>query len=337
MKNLFITAAFLILTFSSCDSNDSDNDMQQSTPEATLFTSSNTSGKITYQNLLTPSAMVKSFTIASLDAEGISYNSTSDAVIVASRTNNKLEKYSGIKAALTAGTDVLTASLSSATGDFTNARETAISGDFVIVAQDQLASNGMTNKLFVYKSSATGFTLTKTFTTDFKLWGIQMIGNDLYAVVDLTGDIVQFKDFLNTAAGNITATKRVTIASLTRSHGITYSSSDDVLILTDVASATSGTDGGLIIIKNFSTVFGSTAASGTIMMTNQIRVYGPNSLLGNPVDVAYDSVTKNIYVAERLNAGGEVLTYSYPTTSGDFAPTNIRVEAGVTSVFVLRK
>ena len=337
MKNLFISAALLIITLTSCDSNDSDNDMPQTTPEATLFTSSNTSGKITYQNLLTPSAMVKSFTIASLDAEGISYNSTSDAVIVASRTNNRLEKYAGIKNAVSAGTDMLTATVNSVTGDFTNARETAISGDFVIVAQDQLASNGMVNKLFVYQSTATGFTLTKTFTTDFKLWGIQMIGNDLYAVVDLVGDIVQFKDILNTASGNITATKRVTIMGLTRSHGITYSPTDDVLILTDVANATSGTDGGLIIIKNFSTVFASTAAAGTIMMTNQIRVYGPNSLLGNPVDVAYDNVTRNIYVAERLNAGGEVLTYSYPTSSGDYAPTNIRIEAGVTSVFLLRK
>jgi hypothetical protein len=337
MKNLLITSAFLILCFSSCDSNDSGNNTPAPAPEATLVTSSNTSGKITVTNLLATAPMVKSFTIASLDAEGISYNSETDAVTVASRTANKLETYTGIKNALTAGTDNLMLSLSSVTGDFTNARETAVSGDIVVVAQDQLASNGMLNKLFVYKKTATGFTLSKTFTTDFKLWGIHLNGSDLFAVADLTGDLVFFKDFMNNASGTITATKRVTIAGLTRSHGITYSSSDDVMILTDVASATSGTDGGLIIIKNFSNVFNKTETSGTIALMNQTRIYGPNSTLGNPVDVAYDNVTKKIYVAERLNAGGQVLTYSFPMASGDMAPIDVRGEAGVTSVFLLRK
>ncbi|TDE49119.1 hypothetical protein [Flavobacterium sp. GT3P67] len=333
MKNLFISSAFLILLFASCDNNDSD-----STPaEASLVTSSNTSGKITYLDLLATTPMVKSFTVGSLDAEGISYNSDTDAVIVASRTNNRLETYTGLKTALTAGTDNLMLSLSSLAGEFTNARETAVSGDVVVVAQDQLASNGLINKLFVYQKTAVGFTLMKTFITDFKLWGIHMDGNDLYAVADLTGDIIQFKNFMTNASGTIVATKRVTIAGLTRTHGITYSASDDVMILTDVASATSATDGGLIFIKNFSSVFASTTAAGTIALTNQVRVYGPNSLLGNPVDVAYDSTTNYIYVAERLNAGGQVLTYSYPAASGDFAPINVRAEAGVTSVFVLRK
>lgn len=333
MKNLFISSAFLMLLFASCDNNDSDSN----NAEASLVTSSNTSGKITYLDLLATTPMVKSYTVGSLDAEGISYDSDTDAVIVASRTNNRLETYSGLKTSLTAGTDNLMLSLSSLTGEFTNARETAVSGDIVVVAQDQLASNGLTNKLFIYRKSSTGFSLLKTFTTDFKLWGIHMVGADLYAVADLTGDIVLFRNFMTNASGNIAATKRVTIAGLVRTHGITYSASDDVMILTDVASATSATDGGLIVIKNFSSVFASTSAAGTIALTNQVRVYGPNSLLGNPVDVAYDSATKYIYVAERLNAGGQVLTYSYPTASGDFAPINVRAEAGVTSVFVLRK
>lgn len=334
MKNLFISSALLILVFTSCDNSDSDNN---SPAELNLVTSSNTSGKITYTNLLAATPMVKSFTVASVDAEGISYDSESDAVILASRTNNRLEMYTGIKTGFTDGTDNLMLSSNSMTGDFTNARETAVSGDIVVVVQDQLASNGLINKLFVYKKTATDFSLMKTFTTDFKLWGIHMNGADLYAVVDLTGDIVQFKDFMANTSGTIAATKRVTIEGLTRTHGITYSASDDTMVLTDVASATSATDGGLIVIKNFSTVFASTAAAGTIALANQIRVYGPNSLLGNPVDVAYDSVSRNIYVAERLNAGGQVLIYSFPTTSGDFAPVNARAEAGVTSIFVLRK
>lgn len=227
--------------------------------------------------------------------------------------------------------------MSSVTGEFNNARETAVSGDKVVVTQDQLVSNGLINKLFVYQKTTVGFTLLNTYTTNFKLWGIHMDGNDLYAVADLTGDIVQFKNFMNNASGSITPTKRVTIEGLIRTHGITYSASDDVMILTDVASAASATDGGLIVIKDFSSIFASTASAGTIALTNQVRVYGPNSLLGNPVDVAYDNVTKNIYVAERLNAGGQVLTFSYPIVSGDSTPVNARAELGVTSIFVLRK
>lgn len=333
MKNLFISSALLILLFASCDNNDSNSNSS----EATLVTSSNTSGKISYLDLAKPNSMVKSFTIASLDAEGISYDTESDAVIVASRTSNRLESYSGLKTGFKAGTDNLNATLNSITGQFTNARETAVSGDIVVVAQDQFATNGMTNKLFVYKKTALGFDLLKTFTTDFKLWGIHMTGADLYAVADLTGDVVLFKDFMSKASGMITATKRVTIAGLTRTHGITYSSADDVMILTDVADAASATDGGLIVIKNFSSVFASTPALSTIAVSNQVRIYGPNSMLGNPVDVAYDSSTKYIYVAERLNGGGKVLTFVYPMTSADVAPTNSRVEAGVTSIFLLRK
>lgn len=332
MKNLCISSAFLIVLFASCDTNDSNT----ATAELNLVTSSNTSGKVTYTNLLETMPMVKSFTINSADAEGISYDGETDEIVVASRTNNRLESYSGLKTAFKAGTDNLMLASSSSSGVFSNARETAVSGDKIVVAQDQSTLNGMVNKLIVYQKTAVGFTLIKTFITDFKLWGIHMDGSDLYAVADLTGDMVQFKNFMATASGAISATKRVTIEGLTRTHGITYSASDDVMILTDVASAASATDGGLIIIKNFSRVFTSTASAGTIALTNQIRIYGPNSLLGNPVDVAYDNVTKNIFVAERLNAGGQVLTYSNPTASGDVAPAVVRAEAGVTSIFVLR-
>lgn len=335
MKNLFICSSLVMLLFTSCDNNDSDNNNESK--ELSLVTSSNTSGKVSYTNLLASSPSISYFTIASLDAEGVSYNSDTDAITVVSRTNNKLETYAGIKTAVTSGIANLTLSISGAATDFTNPRETAVSGDMVVVAQDQAEINGNTNKLFLYQRTTAGFTLLKSFTTSFKLWGIHMDGNDLYAVADLTGDIVQFKNFTSNASGAITATKRVTIEGLTRTHGITYSSNDDVMILTDVASATSATDGGLVIIKNFSSVFSSTAAAGTIAMSNQVRIYGAKSLLGNPVDVAYDDVTNNIYVAERLNAGGQVLTFSYPTATGDAAPTNVRAEAGVTSIFVLRK
>lgn len=335
MKNLFISCAFIAVSLTSC-SNDND-DNSTANPELTMVTSSNTSGKVSYINLLEPTVMVKSFTISSLDAEGISYDSATDNIILASRTNNRLEAYSGVKTAAASGATSLTLAFNGSNLDFTNARETAVSGDKVIVAQDQLASNGLVNKLFVYQKTATGFTLLNSYTTGFKLWGIHMEGNDLYAVVDLTADIVQFKDFLKNTSGNITATKRVSIQGLVRTHGITYSANDDLMILTDVGDAVSSTDGGLVFIKNFNSVFASTANAGTINTSNQIRVYGPNSQLGNPVDVAYDHVTNTTYVAERLNGGGKVISFAQVTASSDATPLNVRAEAGVTSIYIIRK
>ena len=335
MKKLLISCTVLAMLLSSCSSDNDDN--SSSNPELTMVTSSNTSGKVTYVNLLDPSVMVKSFTISSLDAEGISYNPMSDTLIVASRTNNRLEAYSGVKAASSSGATSLSLSINGSNLDFTNARETAVSGNKVVVVQDQLASNGLVNKLLVYQKTATGFTLLNSYTTSFKLWGIHMEGNDLYAVVDLTGDIVQFKNFMSNASGAITATKRVTIEGIVRTHGITYSAKDDLMILTDVGSATSDTDGGLVFIKNFMSVFASTANMGTIAMSNQIRIYGPNSQLGNPVDVGYDNVTNTTYVAERLNGGGKVLSFANATVSGDATPLAVRTETGVTSIFVIRK
>lgn len=335
MKKLFISCTVLAILLSSC-SNDND-DNSSNNPELTMVTSSNTSGKVSYINLLEPTATVKSFTISSLDAEGISYDSETDNIILASRTNNRLEAYSGVKTAAASGATSLTLAFNGSNLDFANARETAVSGDKVIVAQDQLATSGLVNKLFVYQKTATGFTLLNSYTTGFKLWGIHMEGNDLYAVVDLTSDLVVFKDFLKNTSGNITATKRVSIQGLVRTHGITYSAKDDLMVLTDVGDAVSGTDGGLVFIKNFNSVFASTANAGTISTDKQIRIYGPNSQLGNPVDVAYDHVTNTTYVAERLNGGGRVLTFAQATASADATPLNVRAEAGVTSIFVIRK
>lgn len=333
MKNLLFSCAIVAMSFVSCDNDDT----PMSNPELTMVSSSNTSGKVTYVNLLEPTAMVKSFTISSLDAEGISYDLETDNIIVASRTNNRLEAYSGVKAAAVSSATSLTLAFNGSNLDFTNARETAVSGDKIIVAQDEAVSNSLTNKLLVYQKTASGFTLLNSYTVNFKLWGIHMEGNDLYAVVDLTGDIVQFKNFMSNASGAITATKRVTIEGLVRTHGITYSAKDKLMVLTDVGAAASDSDGGLIFIKNFMSVFAATANMGTINMSNQIRIYGPNSQLGNPVDAGYDYVTNTTYVAERLNGGGKVLSFAKATVSADATPLTVRSEAGVTSIFVIRK
>ncbi|MBC8644620.1 hypothetical protein H9W95_12855 [Flavobacterium lindanitolerans] len=73
-------------------------------------------------------------------------------------------------------------------------------------------------------------------------------------------------------------------------------------------------------------------------MSKQKRIYGPNSLLGNPVDVSYDEQTNKIYVAERLNGGGQVLSFAYPTSAqSDVMPLTARLEPGVTGIYLRRE
>ena len=335
MKKMFALGTLLSLIAVSCT--DDDSMSSQSNPELKLVTSSNTTGKISFVDLLSTNSSVFSFSVNGTDNDGIYYNSFSDEIILASRTNNRLETYSGLKNGVKTNADNLMLSNFSSNMDFTNAREIAISGDKVIVTQDQATINNDTNKFLVYQKTTSGYNLINEYTLDFKIWGIHAEGTTLYAVADLTSDILVFENFFSLASGTIMPTKRVTIEGLTRTHGITYSANDDVMILTDVASAADATDGGLIVINNFTTVLNSTSNMGTIAMSNQKRIYGASSTLGNPVDVAYDYVTNVIYVAERANGGGKVLTFNIPTASGDFAPVDSRAEAGVAAVYLLRK
>ena len=345
MKKLFLPLALVAVLFTSC--NDDDSSMvtpepepidQTPTPaqELKLVTTSNTSGKISFTDLLATTPTAKSFTISSTDADGVYYDTFKDQVVLASRTNNRVEAYNGLRNAIISSATTLDLSFSSSV-DFTNAREIAVSGDKVVVAQDQNAGNGNLSKFYVYQRNTTGFTLLNTYTVDIKLWGIHLDGTTMYAIADNTSDLVVYNNFFSNATGSISASKRVTIEGLVRTHGITYSPQDNVMVLSDVGLASSATDGGLVVINNFTSVLNMTNNLGTIAMNNQIRVYGPNSMLGNPVDVAYDHVTNAIYVAERLNSGGLVLKFAFPTMSADATPQMSRAEAGVTAVYLHRR
>jgi hypothetical protein len=338
MKRIILSISLLTLSLTSC-SDEEGTLMEQpaASAELKLVTTSNTTGKVSYINLLETSPVAKSLTVNGLDADGAYFNSDTDELMLASRTNNTLQLYKGLNSSVTNNTDVLLLQSSTGNTDFSNPREIAVVGDKVVVTQDQSAANGNTNKLVVYQKTNAGFTLLNSYTVNFKTWGIHVEGTTLYAVADLASDLLVFENFFSNPNGSILPTKRVTIEGLVRTHGITFSPTDNRMVLTDVGSATSATDGGIIVINDFTTRIAATPNMGTIAMTNQVRIYGPNSTLGNPVDVAYDSVTNNIYVAERLNAGGKVLTFALPNSTSDATPLNSRTEAGVSSVYLIRK
>lgn len=333
----FLSLSALVFLFVSCS--DDDNSTEEPIMEmsyAHLVTTSNTSGMVSYRDLLDDTGTIYSFALNGTDNDGIYLDESSMDLIIASRTNNRLEKYTNLEASIAGNVQNLPLLAFSSDTDFNNPREIAVYDDKVIVTQDQADSNSNTNKLLVYQHANNSFTLLKEFTVDFKLWGIHVEGNDLFAIVDLTSDIVQFSNFIDNASGALLPTKRVTIEGLVRTHGITHCTTNNVMILTDVGSAASDSDGGIVVINNFSNVFGSTANMGTIAMSNQERIYGPNSMLGNPVDVAYDYETNKIYIAERANGGGRVLTFDFPMTSGDVAPSEMRLEPDVAGIYLLR-
>ncbi|MBP6558186.1 MAG: hypothetical protein KA213_07450 [Flavobacterium sp.] len=338
MKKTIFTLALLSVVMVSCsdDTNNAMNQERSANKEFTLFTTSNTTGKVSITDLNEAMPSTYSFSVASTDADGAYYFDDSDELILASRSNNRVEGYSAVYDAVTANAVTLPLSYNS-TSDFNNAREIAAYGDKVVVTQDQNAANSNTNKLIVYQKTASGFTLLNSYTVNFKTWGIHLEGNTLYAVADLTGDLVSFENFFANADGAILPTKRVTIEGLVRTHGITYSKRSNTMVLTDVGLATSDSDGGIIVLKGFTELFAATPNTGSIALNKQIRIYGSNTSLGNPVDVAYDNFTKTIFVAERLNGGGKLLTFDLPNSNVNVAPASSRLEPGVSSVYLFRE
>ena len=340
MKKTIFTAAFLSVLMVSCsdDANLASNEQQDrsANKEFILFTTSNTTGKVSVTDYNQSSPSISSFMVSSIDADGAYYFGDSDEFILASRSNNRVESYADVMGAVAMNAPALSLTGMS-TSDFINAREIAVSGDKVVVTQDQSAANNNTNKLIVYQKTASGFTLLNSYTVNFKTWGIHLEGDTLYAVADLTGDLLSFENFFANADGAILPTKRVTIEGLVRTHGITYSKRSNTMVLTDVGLAASDSDGGVIVLKGFTELFAATPNMGTIAMDKQIRIYGSNTFLGNPVDVAYDNFTKTIFVAERLNGGGKLLTFDLPNSNVNAMPSSSRPEPGVSSVYLFRE
>lgn len=74
-------------------------------------------------------------------------------------------------------------------------------------------------------------------------------------------------------------------------HGVIYDEDRDMLLLSDVGSAGSNSDGQIFVIA------GGASADG--LTDVQLRLAGGNTNLGNPVDIAYDGT--NLFVAEKAN------------------------------------
>lgn len=308
--NMDLEAASSI--YFSSDETDMDMGMETMGQETRLYATSTANGNITvYDGMGAP---MKTILSASTSTEGIYYSPLSDDIIQASRSGLMLESYADFSSLADAST-VQAAFMSDA--DLMSPREIAVSGYHVVVAD-----NGE-NKLYVYTFNGSSFTLQNTLQADFDLWGITFMGDDLLAVVDNTSDLAIFNNFIdmNMMDGSIMPDKQVTVEGIVRTHGIDYSEASDVLVMTDIgAAADANTDGGFHVIQDFTLVIDALEDGATIPMGSQSRVAGPSTMMGNPIDVAYDHKTETVFIAEVGN--GKVLGFANALNSnGDVAPT----------------
>ena len=319
MKKLFLFACSLAtFAFTSCESESIDSNYSDSARKASqqqakdgnsIYLSSNTSGVLGIYNMSDGSW--KSLNVPYADADGVVYDANRDAVYQVNRTDKSLVALSDIS--MTMDGDAITPT-AMGPSNFMNGREATIYNNKVVVADD--VSPG---KFYSYNVNEDNISDYRWHQTSIELWGIQVVGKDLWAIEDASNNLAYYKDFFKAKSGDLDFTTNVAIEGLVRTHGLNYDASSDMMVLTDIGNAGSATDGGLIVIPNFSSVYMAAAkGSGMISMDDQIRVYGDMTELGNPVDVSISAQKGKIFVAER--AQGKFLIFDIPTSDCNCAP-----------------
>lgn len=326
MKRNFIKVGFILsagmLLMQSCNKDDASptDDNPMTMDSAQLFASNNNDGNVSIYQVAT--GEVTTLATTSTAAEGIYYDASTDEVIQASRSSNQLNVYGDISTILANAS--ISASFSSSS-DVESPRDLAVNGNFVVISDNTDVDGNDTTpdgRIFVYTRDSGSLTLRNIVTTDFALWGIEFVGNDLYAVVDKTNELAVFINFTATYTTNATAsaTKKVVVEGIVRTHGLAYD--NGTMILTDVGDATSDADGGFQIITGFDAKFNATANGATLALTDQTRVAGASTFLGNPVAAEYDATSNTVFIAEAANGGGRVLSYTDADAGGDIAPNS---------------
>ncbi|MCG9971957.1 hypothetical protein [Christiangramia crocea] len=321
------------LSFWSCNNDDNLNRDVRTSGTAHLYATTH-SGQVKRYDINTGD--VTTFNTTSSDAEGIYFSPEEDSFTLVSRSGSILESYTGLGDFQSGISVDLEPEFISST-DLESPRDLAVSGNFYIVSddtdldEDEQTSEG---RLFIYTKGSTGFTLRNVVITKFRVWGIEFIGGDLYAAVDETNKIAVFRNFLSMHALNriVTADKIVAFQGLVRSHGLHHE--DGTMVLSDIGEAESNSDGALHVIQDFEAKFNGASGGGFVKAEDQLRIAGNNTLLGNPVNVIYDSNYNVIFVAETLNGGGRILAFNDATSiDGNISPDLKYGLQGVSSLF----
>ncbi|RXG16288.1 hypothetical protein DSM03_103475 [Leeuwenhoekiella aestuarii] len=332
-KFLYLGAIGLFALTSCSDDDDDSTVIVDGT--ADLYATSHTDGSVTKYDLLRGG--ITTYSTEATDAEGIYYSPDDDSFTIAARgaTQTSLQTYLSISDLIDASLD-LTVDFSSPAA-LQSPRDLTVNGNIYVVS-DNANDNG---RFFVFEKDGTSFTLRNTVTVEFAVWGIEFVGNDLYAVVDSSSDLAVFTNFTssNMTDATVAPTKRITVEGIVRTHGLDFDG--DTMIMTDIAAASGGdfdTDGGFHVITNFDSKFDAVENGGTLAVEDQIRFAGDATLLGNPVNVVYDAETDAVYIAELANGGGKINVYGNVSSSngGNVAPTSSAVLSGVSSLYLYK-
>ncbi len=318
--------SFAILSLAACG--DDDDILGIDTDDnGTVFLSSNTTGMIGILDVEDDPLEIRSFMVNGTDADGIYYNGDNNNIFQVNRSSNTLIEYDNVFNALDDNGDLDVNSESDVA--FDNGRGLAYYADNFVVAND----GDSTNSFVVFRMPGEDVIESiGSYPTTINVWGVEFVGTSLYAVVDNSDSIAIYDNFLaNTPGDTVAPTRFIKIDGITRTHGLTYDEGDDLMILTDIGDAGSDSDGGIVVIRNFSALTSPT----TIGSAGYTRISGPTTKLGNPVDVGYDTTRDMIYVAERANGGGTLLGFPVDAT-GDTAPMVDLPFAGASSVDVYR-
>lgn len=305
---------------------------------ANLFATSNTKNSVVSYDFTTNGNFVRTMSTSSNDNEGIYYDKEADELVLVSREQRVLNTYKSVSEVPQNGS--LSLVLSSQT-TFDSPRDLAVKDDFYIVSDNaDLDNDPSTNegRFFIFKRDSDGYNLRNTITVNYAVWGIELIGNDLYTVVDNSADVAVFKNFLTTYTTDAVATpnKRIEIAGINRIHGITQDKG--TVVLTDIGNSENDKDGAFHIINSFVNKFNATADGEALpVIGNQVRVAGVLTQMGNPVAVSYDDQSKTVFIAERTNDGGKILFFDQIGAGGNVVPTITESFEGASSLYFQRK
>lgn len=271
----------------------------------------------------------KSFKSASTDGNGIHYDPLNDCLFEASRSESNVLVFenlgnneSGAALAPSLRSDV----------QVENPRDIAIAGDKIIVSSDAAGPND-SNKFYIYESTPNAVRLVNIYETGNQSWGIFIVGNTLYAAVDNSDRIAVYNNFFDNQNGEVTADDFIFIEGAQSLRGITYDSVGDQLFLADVGNPLNDSDGAIHTIKNFSVIYSGMNNFATIASSDIETITGSSTLLGNPVDLEYDNISKTLYTAERSTNGGMALAFDMNTT-GNSKPMMKQSVAGISSIYL---
>ncbi|WP_148863730.1 NHL repeat-containing protein [Marinobacter fonticola] len=179
-----------------------------------------------------------------------------------------------------------------------------------------VANNGASTLLLMGATAAGNVGPVATVALSANAWDVAYDeASDRLYVAQVDGSVAVFDAFAeNRGVGGANRTFTIVDSDDEASvnlHGIDYDAAGDRLVVADVGEAGSADDGKLYVINSASTADGEVTAATTFK--------GPNTRLGNPVDLQLDGT--DVRIAEKANNGGAVLVYQniFERSGGDVA------------------